>query len=434
MYTFAQTGGVMAVPIISDELTASVATSWTPGSKKDRDAVREQLERILEHPYFKSSKRCPNLLRYIVEQALSGETHLKERVLGVKVFGRDACYDTSVDPVVRIAAGEVRKRIAQYYHEPGHEGELRIDLPPGSYSPIYQLPQSDGRPAPAPVIEETLTEVLGTLPQAVQPTIAQRWLWSFLRRPVVYVCLALAIALLAVPIAWVKPSVSNNDTLGDLWDPLLHSKSPILLCIGEPDSTAPQPAELTASDFINPEDHVTFLEASAAFRVGKFLTTRGMITHLRPARAMSLTDLRVFPLVLLGGGDNSWTLRILQPLRFHFLAQPGQVPTMIQDRSNPARNDWSMNLRENRSQLTRDYAIVARFSDPTTDQPVVVAAGLGENGTLAAAEFLAEAKFAKDLVRVAPAGWKKKNVEIVIATQIVDGQTGPPNILATYFW
>jgi len=51
-----------------------------------------------------------------VEQTLAGnEDNLKERTLGVEVFHRTPDYDTNLDPVVRLCAGEVRKRIAQYY-------------------------------------------------------------------------------------------------------------------------------------------------------------------------------------------------------------------------------------------------------------------------------------------------------------------------------
>jgi len=48
------------------------------------------------------------------------------------VFGRRADYDTNQEAIIRISAAEIRKRIAQYYHEPGHETELRIELPLGS--------------------------------------------------------------------------------------------------------------------------------------------------------------------------------------------------------------------------------------------------------------------------------------------------------------
>jgi len=80
-------------------------------------------------------------LRFVVEQTLAGKTEaLKERTLGVDVFARPSHYDTNDDPIVRVTAGEIRKRIAQYYQEPGHEEELRIYLPLGSYVPHFFPP------------------------------------------------------------------------------------------------------------------------------------------------------------------------------------------------------------------------------------------------------------------------------------------------------
>src|SRR5499426_3016954 len=110
--------------------------AWSEAVKQDALA---QLARILGSPQFRSSKRCSLFLRYVVEQA--SENHLeflKERTLGIEVFRRDPQYDTNQDPVVRAAAGEVRKRLAQYYLEPGHEDELRIRIPAGSYVPEVQ--------------------------------------------------------------------------------------------------------------------------------------------------------------------------------------------------------------------------------------------------------------------------------------------------------
>ena len=83
----------------------------------EHSAVQVQLERMLASPLFRNSKRYPGFLRFVVEHSLTGERDtLKERVLGVRVFGREPDYDTNDDPVVRVTAGEVRKRIAQYYH------------------------------------------------------------------------------------------------------------------------------------------------------------------------------------------------------------------------------------------------------------------------------------------------------------------------------
>src|SRR5260370_2806412 len=119
-------------------------------SEAEREAVRNQLERMLANQLFKNRKRYPNLLRYIVEHTLAGlPGELKERTLGVEVFGRQPDYDTNADPVVRATAGEIRKRIAQYYHEHGHEAEIRIDLLPGSYVPEFEIPAP--KPVPIPL-------------------------------------------------------------------------------------------------------------------------------------------------------------------------------------------------------------------------------------------------------------------------------------------
>src|SRR5581483_4078436 len=98
------------------------------------------------------SRRCQTLLRRIAQQTLAGDfDSLKERALGIEVFGRAADYDTSQDPVVRASAAEIRKKLAQYYQEAGHQSETRIELPPGSYLAEFQFirdkPVAPVRPA-----------------------------------------------------------------------------------------------------------------------------------------------------------------------------------------------------------------------------------------------------------------------------------------------
>ena len=67
------------------------------------DEIQAELCRILESPSFRTSQRCQDFLRYVVEHALTGSHHrIKERTIGVEVFGRSPAYDTSSDGVVRI--------------------------------------------------------------------------------------------------------------------------------------------------------------------------------------------------------------------------------------------------------------------------------------------------------------------------------------------
>src|SRR5580658_6297875 len=114
----------------------------------DKTAVLEQMQRLVNNPFFSHSKRFPSFLRFVVEQTLAGNAeNIKERTLGIEVFGRDAEYDTASDPIVRVTAAEVRKRLAQYYQDAAHEHELRITLPSGSYIPQFHGPR--GGPDPA---------------------------------------------------------------------------------------------------------------------------------------------------------------------------------------------------------------------------------------------------------------------------------------------
>src|ERR1700733_11926995 len=127
---------------------STVDTATLPEAEKK--AVLDQLERLLSNPHFSQSRRFPSFLRFVIDQTLNGRPELlKERTLGIEIFGRDADYDTASDPIVRVTETEIRKRIAQYYQEPGHETELRLSLPSGSYIPQFHWPQAVKQSEPA---------------------------------------------------------------------------------------------------------------------------------------------------------------------------------------------------------------------------------------------------------------------------------------------
>src|SRR5229473_5017955 len=125
-------------------LPEQATENWTPSTEVEKGAVQQQLEKLLATSLFNSSKRYPSFLRFAVTRALAGQTdQLKERLLGVEIFGRPADYDTNTDPIVRVTAAEIRKRIEQYYQDPRHSQEIRLFLPSGSYAPQFSWP---GRP------------------------------------------------------------------------------------------------------------------------------------------------------------------------------------------------------------------------------------------------------------------------------------------------
>ena len=118
----------------------SLETNVPVAPALDDTAIRDQLGRLLGSGHFRTSKRCQALLRFVVEAYLENRTdRVKERTIGIEVFQRDPDYDTNQDSVVRTTAAEIRKKLAQYYLEPGHDNELRVLLPQGSYLPEFRL-------------------------------------------------------------------------------------------------------------------------------------------------------------------------------------------------------------------------------------------------------------------------------------------------------
>jgi hypothetical protein len=410
----------------------------------ERDAVLDQLHRMLAHPLFCNSKRYPGLLQHLVEHALAGKVEqLKERTLGVEVFHRTANYDTNLDPVVRITAGEIRKRIAQYYFLPGRESEIRIDLRPGSYIPEFYLPNRTPAPA-APLAVPSLREPQRQpqpepQPEPLQPAVAAPSVRSHTVWPFVLAVLFLA----AVVLAWQRPWASRS-ILKAFWQPVVSSPGSVLLCVSDQidlpealNDKSGRPAisdeQISMQQLERSMHRIGLPDAITLSRLTAVLQSMEKRYAVRGDKSTSLQDLRQGPVVLVGAFDNDWTTRLTRDLRYTFNAS--NLPeNSIKDRLNPSQAGWSVDTSAPYLKVTKDYAIVARFRDQTSGSIVVVAAGLGAYGTLAAGEVLSNESYLQQIVSHAPRDWKTMNMEAVIETQVINDNSGPPKVLATYFW
>jgi tetratricopeptide (TPR) repeat protein len=102
------------------------------------EEVRAELARILASPAFSHSPRLASFLRFVVESRLSGKAdYIKSYTIGVEALGRSEGFDPHVDPIVRVEAGRLRKALARYYAGSGADRAVLIDLPRGSYVPVF---------------------------------------------------------------------------------------------------------------------------------------------------------------------------------------------------------------------------------------------------------------------------------------------------------
>jgi len=178
--------------------------------------------------------------------------------------------------------------------------------------------------------------------------------------------------------------------------------------------------------------NVAFPDVSTLSRLSGLLQSRGQRLRVRGELATSFADLREGPVVLIGGFNNDWTLRLMGPLRYSFKREGSLF--RIEDREKPDRHDWEVDYSKPYLSVSEDYALISRGADPTTGRVVVVVAGLAGFGTLAAGELLTTPEAFDSVARLAPAGWPARNIQIVVATRVIHGNSGPPRVLAVHTW
>jgi hypothetical protein len=407
-------------------------------SEQERAEIQQQLDRLLRNSHFSHSKRFPSFLRFIVSEELEGRGDaLKERTLGIEVFGRDPRYDTTSDPIVRVTAAEIRKRIAQYYQDSDIASELKISLPPGSYIPHFEWPKASSLPevatvaatyADLPVPEQMGEPVLSSIAAgAMKPARRLRMPWIVTAS--VITCLILG------GWTWLR---SRPSTLDSFWGPVLSSGDPVVMCFPQSHFTgitlrdAADPSQQRHLD--EPANGVIIDDLEPLVSLSGLLDLRHQRYVLRGEDA-TLTDLRQGPAIFLGAFDNAWTLRLTRGLRFRFGNNAEMNQFWIEDTQSPQRQHWAIdrNIQEKTNNY-RDYAIVARFRDSNTGQLAVIVAGIARGGTVAAGEFLTQPGNMDSIKAQAPRNWAGENMEFVLSTEIIDGRSSPPKVEATYFW
>ena len=413
--------------------------------------VLAELERILGSRHFRNAVRSRQFLDFVVRHAIEGHAEqLKERTIGTEVFHRAPGYATGDDPVVRVQAGEVRRRLDQYYQETRNGSPLRIELPVGSYVPIVRWIGNDVGSADKP---ETHSAPALVSARSGQKRMDLRWI-------IVGICL---LAALSAGLLFINSrSNAHQKTLMEhFWAPAFATPQPVLICVAKPVVYRPsfelyqrysrshpgtfeseversnQLLPLAANESMQwgqilpyPDYGVAVGDAYSAVSISGLLGQLGKPSQVRIGTNYSFEDLRNSPDVIIGAFNNKWTMQMMPTLHFAFIEDKGEYRISEQ---TPNGRVWRSNLRD-AERSGEDYAIVARLLDSKTGQFMVIAAGLTSSGTQTAGEFVSNREILEKGLRTAPADWQKKNLEVVIETTVTDSTPGPPKIVAAYAW
>lgn len=395
----------------------AAGTGAAPVSPADEAKLRATLERVLASPIFRKSEQCCKFLRYVVEH--HGEA-LKERQIGADVFGRTPNYDTAEDPIVRVRATEVRKRLAQYYGAAGSEGDVRFEIPAGAYHVVFHWPSAaTGR----------------------ENRLHARW-WVAI----------LAVALTTAGVGWwIRPAAAPIDRF---WTPALASRQPVLIYCGQPvvyflsrdvheQHRPPDQQRGTYVLKLDPDailhgrdiipvtgQFVGIGNAHTAAMLAVLLGKRGKSVEIRYADDLSFGDLRSSPTVLVGAFSNLYTLEMQDRLRFVFEQENGA--RRIRDRSDG--RTWSLANLAPDGGTPEDYAVVSRLFESGTGQLLVTAAGITQYGTRAAGEFLTTPELVAIAVAQGRGDWTRQNLQVLLHTAVYRGSPGRPEIVAVHLW
>lgn len=438
----------------------------------ERAAILSELDAISSSPVFQTSKRCKQFLSYVVQHRLEGNhERLKERTIGVELFDRPVGYSTGDDPVVRVQAGEVRRRLEQYYHGRTGPSKVSIELHVGSYVPEFKWAQpalvqevaASESSSPAAEINETPQVSPDRWPVSIhgsgkgEKTISRR------NRRILWVSVPIGLALLAL-LALLGGSAfrtkAPQSVLEQFWAPAFATAEPVLICMAkpavyrpsvklyqrhsnEPDKYSNLFERLTQVPDLQPNDKMVWSDMEeypdyglaagdvyAAIQLSGLLGRIGKKNQLRIGDGYSFADLRNFPAIVIGAFNNRWTMQMTSNLHFAFADEDGQ--SIIREQG-PSGRRWFAIPGVNGTGR-EDFAVVTRLLDSKTGKFVVAVAGIQSYGTAAAGELISNPDYLEKALRAAPSDWSRRNLQIVLETTVTDAVSGPPQVVAIYAW
>jgi hypothetical protein len=425
-------------------------------SNEQKMTVRGEMERILHSEFFRSSPRSSQFLRFVVEHTLDGcQEQLKERLIGIEVFGRKPSYPTEGDAVVRVRATDVRKRLSQYYANLQQSSACRIEIPPGSYIPQFlawdgTVPEIEAVPGGEAVVSE---------PPAPHPRAKRvRLPLGIAALLVVIPAVVLGIYRLSAGRRVQAHADANEMQLEQFWQPALRDPKSVLICIGSPTTYTysgsfqgnyvrehridpnrqpqwtidPQKGTIPGNVIIPVRsEYVGAGDADLAALLSALFGRLGKPSELRLSDDTSYSDISDEPTVLIGAFTNRWTLQSVRGEPF-FFAQEGPE-RLIEERDGQHRHWTPPHLRAD-GKTGLDFALISRLVDSDTGKFLVTAAGISGFGSRAAGYFLTRPDLLARALNQAPPDWARKNLQFVLETRIVDNAPTAPEVIAWRTW
>jgi hypothetical protein len=416
----------------TDYLSNQTVGSSVLRSEDDKVALRQHVYEIVNGEAFRGCERSIGFLKFIIEKAIAGEfDSLKERLIGIELFGRPPSYSTGEDAIVRVTASNVRKRLLQHYGRYGRGSRFQINLPTRTYIPEITSQQPEMSPLggedghlsghSASEIDTTGTNrasALNGVP-AVGTGIQQnaRSPRVEIGRLVFYCALMAILALLlwVLGMHFARPGVSTKDAMSNLalpWSMMLGSSRPLQIItsdrglveietLAKKHITVSQYANhVYIPDHLSPEvlrlGHAILSSNTAAavdvpivVAITELARSGSQKISVHPAREIQVQDLyKEGNFIFLGSPrSNPWVSLYDDEMDFRFefdqnsyefihnvhpLANEGTLLKIV-----PSKNGWS-------------YGIIAFLPNPGGQGSAIILSGLDVQGTQASGRLITD--------------------------------------------
>jgi hypothetical protein len=450
-------------------------------SEEGRASLRKHLSEIIQGKAFRGSHRSIKFLEYILDRAISGEFEaLKERVIGVALFGRDPSYETGEDSIVRVAAGDVRKRLIQHYSLYGITSGFHVSLPSGSYlleikrcSPgeqlaldapngHNQLPVSPHdlaamhQDADAPTQDQVAAPARVHLPQPVQPS------GKNLRSGLYFLILLIAAGAAQWAITRSHSSHQGAQKISILpWSAFFNSPHATTLVTSDPNIAEIQVLTgrtISVSEYANhqyipepnaltPEevqfckrfligDKSASVDTPIVAAVAQLAQAASRKIQVAPAREIELSRLHTDDnFIFLGSpGSDPWVELFNSQLDFRFLSPAAPGHDSIVD-VHPRGNELPVYVPTAPGYQTgQSFAIVAFVLNPDQYGQVLILAGVSREGTEAAGKFVVDLPrltTALENCGIPPSG-PLRHFEMLLRVNIMAGVPNNSDVLACH--
>jgi hypothetical protein len=425
-------------------------------TRDDRASLREHVKEVIEGVAFRGSHRSGQFLSYIVEQWIAGRFEsLKERVIGVELFGRPASYDTGDDAIVRVTASDVRKRLRQHYGKAGYTSPFRIGLPLGSYVPeiIHDPPES----SIAPVATGVAAPLDAVSPPLI-PAVSKAKRFPAMYLAVFFIALALAV----LAILWVRSARSRSSPPAILpWSQIFASPRGVQLITSDTELTdieALTGKPISLSDYANnsylpdpsklsPDAQRLFhtierggkasgVDTPIAVEIAELARPSAERIIVRGARSIQLADLQTDSnLVLLGSpSSDPWSALFNDQLDFRFVFDKSTRQEIIQN-AHPRPGELASYVPTAMGWATgQSFATISFVQNPDQSSQALLLGGADAEGTEAAGKLVTDLpRLAATLKScgIAPSG-PPRHFQILLHVNTMAGSSTEANVAACH--